>query len=300
MRRNKRKELNIFTMSALDLFASALGAFVLIAVIALPYYLNVNQTDIVKSQKEEIAKLKQSIAALNIKVANSIEEKNQCKKNNKKISRQIDNLGLKNQTLQSTIQKQSAEITSLKAQLKNSIKFSLLGISTKATSFTIVVDMSGSIESYKKTLTQTIKRLIQPMKDKCKIQIIGYNGTNKTANIISWNTPYNSKLYTSGMSRSIDNFIKKIIMNLGGDTPTKEALKEALKYDNEAIILLTDGEPNGDPDRIVDEITKLNNGRHEIHTIAIGDYVKEKKLTEFLINLSSRNAGGFMGVASID
>lgn len=300
MRRNKRKELNIFTMSALDLFASALGAFVLIAVIALPYYLNVNQTDIVKSQKEEIAKLKQSIAALNIKVANSIEEKNQCKKNNKKISRQIDNLGLKNQALQSTIQKQSAEITSLKAQLKNSIKFSLLGISTKATSFTIVVDMSGSIESYKKTLTQTIKRLIQPMKDKCKIQIIGYNGTNKTANIISWNTPYNSKLYTSGMSRSIDNFIKKIIMNLGGDTPTKEALKEALKYDNEAIILLTDGEPNGDPDRIVDEITKLNNGRHEIHTIAIGDYVKEKKLTEFLINLSSRNAGGFMGVASID
>lgn len=40
MRRNRSKEINIFSMSALDLFASALGAFILIAVIALPYYLN--------------------------------------------------------------------------------------------------------------------------------------------------------------------------------------------------------------------------------------------------------------------
>lgn len=40
MRRNKSREINIFSMSALDLFASALGAFILIAVIALPYYLN--------------------------------------------------------------------------------------------------------------------------------------------------------------------------------------------------------------------------------------------------------------------
>ena len=30
-------------MSALDLFASALGAFILIAIVALPYYLNTNK-----------------------------------------------------------------------------------------------------------------------------------------------------------------------------------------------------------------------------------------------------------------
>lgn len=40
MRRNKSREINIFSMSALDLFASALGAFILIAIVALPYYLN--------------------------------------------------------------------------------------------------------------------------------------------------------------------------------------------------------------------------------------------------------------------
>lgn len=37
--RRKDRELNIFSMSALDLFASALGAFILITLILLPYYL---------------------------------------------------------------------------------------------------------------------------------------------------------------------------------------------------------------------------------------------------------------------
>ena len=36
--RRKSSELNIFSMSALDLFASALGAFILIMLILLPYY----------------------------------------------------------------------------------------------------------------------------------------------------------------------------------------------------------------------------------------------------------------------
>lgn len=37
--KRKSRELNIFSMSALDLFASALGAFILITLILMPYYL---------------------------------------------------------------------------------------------------------------------------------------------------------------------------------------------------------------------------------------------------------------------
>lgn len=39
MRMRKNREINVFNMSALDLFASALGAFILISVILMPYYL---------------------------------------------------------------------------------------------------------------------------------------------------------------------------------------------------------------------------------------------------------------------
>lgn len=42
--RRKNREVNIFSMSALDLFASAMGAFMLIALIALPYYLKTDHS----------------------------------------------------------------------------------------------------------------------------------------------------------------------------------------------------------------------------------------------------------------
>lgn len=41
----RNRDLNIFSMSALDLFASALGAFIVLAVIALPFFPNTSQVD---------------------------------------------------------------------------------------------------------------------------------------------------------------------------------------------------------------------------------------------------------------
>ncbi|MYM64772.1 VWA domain-containing protein [Pseudomaricurvus sp. HS19] len=39
----KNREINIFSMSALDLFASGMGAFILLAVIALPFFTNISK-----------------------------------------------------------------------------------------------------------------------------------------------------------------------------------------------------------------------------------------------------------------
>ncbi len=43
MRPRRPRELSIFSMSALDLFASSLGAFILIAVVLMPFYLRERQ-----------------------------------------------------------------------------------------------------------------------------------------------------------------------------------------------------------------------------------------------------------------
>jgi hypothetical protein len=50
--RRRNRELNIFSMSALDLFASAMGAFILITLILMPYYLT--QKPEVPAQKPEV------------------------------------------------------------------------------------------------------------------------------------------------------------------------------------------------------------------------------------------------------
>ena len=42
--KRRHREINIFSMSALDLFASALGAFILIAVVLFPYFPNTDSS----------------------------------------------------------------------------------------------------------------------------------------------------------------------------------------------------------------------------------------------------------------
>lgn len=62
------RALNIFSMSALDLFASALGAFILLAVIALPFFANTAQLDDasllgqITQAREELAQAREELA----------------------------------------------------------------------------------------------------------------------------------------------------------------------------------------------------------------------------------------------
>lgn len=58
--KSKNREINIFNMSALDLFASALGAFLLLAVVALPYFGNTAIMD----DEEAAAELQRTREAL--------------------------------------------------------------------------------------------------------------------------------------------------------------------------------------------------------------------------------------------
>ena len=71
--KRKNKEINIFSMSALDLFASALGAFILIAIIALPYYLKTDKSLIkeIRGLKEKIVQLTQDLEQSQANLAQS-------------------------------------------------------------------------------------------------------------------------------------------------------------------------------------------------------------------------------------
>jgi predicted RNase H-like nuclease (RuvC/YqgF family) len=251
-------------MSALDLFASAMGAFLVIAVIALPYYL-----------KRDI----------------DLEEKlKQCQAQNRQLQASL-------KQTQQQLKKSKSENSKLKKELKNSIKFSLLGITTKKESFTIVIDMSGSMSSYTNIMVDTVSKILEPLKDHNKLQIIGYNGETSSPSFYYWNNNKKMLSMTKNNKTNALQYVKSLSSNFGGGTPTKPALEESLNYDGEAIILLTDGSPNTKASKIISHITQLNTNKKEIHTVAIGDYRSNKKLTEFLIQLATKNNGDFIGIS---
>ena len=55
--RLRRREINVFSMSALDLFASGMGAFIVLAVMALPFFPNTGDS------KERIEEVKRELAS---------------------------------------------------------------------------------------------------------------------------------------------------------------------------------------------------------------------------------------------
>jgi len=90
----RNREINIFSMSALDLFASALGAFILLTVVSLPYFSNTGSSDVdvaklrkdlgkaqsaLQKSKAKIKKIKSSMSSSQAKAA-------QCMEKNRKLS----------------------------------------------------------------------------------------------------------------------------------------------------------------------------------------------------------------------
>lgn len=76
----QRRELNVFSMSALDLFASGMGAFVLLAIIAMPFFPNTGDSqervEDLKGQLESAESRSQDLENLVAKLheSNSVEE----------------------------------------------------------------------------------------------------------------------------------------------------------------------------------------------------------------------------------
>ena len=99
--KKKNREINIFSMSALDLFASAMGAFLLIAIMALPYYLKVDP-DLIKKAQEAEAKAKQSEQARETcenKRSQCEEAKSQCESEKARLEAQNQALTNENDQL---------------------------------------------------------------------------------------------------------------------------------------------------------------------------------------------------------
>ena len=261
--RRRNREINIFNMSALDLFASALGAFILLFAILMPYYLKTS-----KIVMQENVQLKTQV--------------NECQA-------QVTNL--------------QSQVQSLQQSLEDRVKFALLGINTKAQSFVLVVDMSGSMKDYTETMKNTVTRILEPFEAKHKVQIFGFReDQNNGVDFENWQSPYNLVEMTDVNKQAVKTFANNLAGKFDGGTPTKDALLEALKYEAGGVILLTDGAPTkggqaSDPLDIINTVTAQNVGKKEIHTVAIGDYNAQPDLVDFLQKLAAENGGAFVGAA---
>jgi len=308
MRRPSR-ETSIFNVSAVDLFASALGAFILLVMILFPYYRNAGD-DSAHSRIQDILEQRNLAAGEMVELLAS----------QQRAEAELEQLNEANQGIEQRLSRKRTELKDLKTQLADipiakpvpveeiipevepagttaSVEFSILGLATGAKSFVFVIDMSGSMMAFSELMLDSVLEMFKPLDESNSLAIVGYQGDPSP---VIWNYPERKQLMqaTPENLRQASEFVIGLSRRFAGSTPTHAALMEALQYQADAIILLSDGQPDTNPAYIIQDITNKNRfAGMEIHTVAIGDYTQNRSLVMFLQTLSQRNNGDFVGVS---
>lgn len=299
----------VFSTSAIDLFASALGAFILLMMLLFPYYRNAG-SDAAYAKTEDIMQQRRLAAG-------EIEE---LLADQRVAQSELQELDVVNRGIEAQISRIRNQMADIKTQLAETpvpapepieeiieetepealtagVEFSILGLATQAKSFVIVIDMSGSMLSYSSLMIKSVLEVLEPLDESNEFAIIGYQGNPSP---VLWNYPDGTGLIqaTPENLEVARAFTESLARRFSGSTPTHFALLSAMQYSAKSIILMSDGEPDNSPGFIIQDIAGLNRIKHkEIHTVAIGDYTHNRGLVMFLQELAKQNGGDFVGVS---
>ncbi|MFZ4593626.1 MAG: vWA domain-containing protein [Verrucomicrobiaceae bacterium] len=286
MRRPKR-EFTIFSLAAIDLFCSAMGAFMVISIILIPYFGRQEAQPVTPPAPQ------QDTQALEQKLAEQTKKADEA-------SKQVADL--------------RTEIGKLQDQASKNSMLALFGIVTRAKSITLVVDLSGSIynikntpgaKDYRPVVQNVCDTIVDGMKLGQRLQIIGFHSPGATQVLLP-ELPGGPVVLDERSRQTAKSFVTSILGTVDGGTPTGPALRKALTNDTEAVFLITDGAPNDGQregeavcNEIINDIRSRNHGQKEIHCIAVGDYNASPYCVNFLMQLARANKGQFLGMPNL-
>ncbi len=314
--KSKNRDIQIFSLSALDLFASAMGAFVLLSVMLLPYYFKgkVYETELIGLQSTfdgAAAKSRGAREAVEQKLAElaRTQEPKQIKfaKERAALAASIGrNRSLKKKagTLEKTIE---AEKKALRASVRkvvtktSKVSFRFLGLKTSRDSYLILVDGAARIKKRATNLPQILRNIMSVLGPQKKFAIVFYRYAGGRLVYSRWPQTGLAAGGAEARARAIA-FMRDEYAAMGGGSATYQALMTALGDDADAIILVSDGVifPKHNAGRtanaIVNQVRSANRGATEIHAVAIGMFYRHVPFAQFLNNLSLHNKGDFKAI----
>lgn len=322
--RRRTGELVTFSMSALDLFACALGAFIMIAIILLPYYLKhedvVRDNNTLKQQaqslEDQLNASAQALAAAEAEAAQSAEALAAAQAAAEAAraaaaaaqakARDAEKQADKNASTDERLAAAQAALKQAQAEVERRVKFALLGLATNAQTFLIVIDMSGSMHEFEGITLETVQRILEPMSEREQVGILGYQALPLPFGGIDmqfhyWPGPGGIAPMQSGNKQLAVSHVRSLLSRVAGGTPTLAGMLRALDYNVDAVVLLSDGAPtipDGNWRSVVQQVTAKNRGAREIHAVALGPYYRDRDFVAFLSQLARSNRGNFTGIAS--
>lgn len=309
--RSRRRGFEVFSLSAIDLFASAMGAFIIITIILMPDYQKEVRSQGDLDLLEELAgKTEAELDESQVGLERLLEALRAARARGRELAAaQVEvAAAIREGEAQRETRQQPPppppEPEPVKQETeREKVSFRFLGLKTRQTRFLFLVDMNGYLAQHQALVRQTVVRAMNSLDDGYEFAILGFQRLDSGTRYHRW--PEDGKLArVSGRSRAeATRFLEGLAGEFRGSSSLLEAFDQAFAGPARAIVLISDGLPNPEFNRnlsgsgLVRTITLANRNRQEIHTVTIGDYFKYQGTVEFMEALAGANSGGFLALA---
>jgi hypothetical protein len=304
--------MGVFSLSAIDLFASAMGAFIIITIILMPDY----QKEVrLEGHLDYIEALKgQTEAVLNdteLGIISMNESLSTARTRQMELQAEQEIMSSELETIRARLQARNDEppppppspVETEEKQGSNLVTFRFLGLRTDKTRILLLIDMNKYLADHQALVAMTVIRALDSLKSGYEFGILGFQQLDSGPRYHRW--PENGGLVAMNPTNRAQarRFVNQLSGKFEGSSSLRDAFAQALKTPAEAIVLLSDGLPNptyngGLPPRaLVQDIVMSNTRGVEIHAVTLGDYFKYKGTVEFMENLARANSGGFLALA---
>jgi len=320
--KKRARGIEIFSLSSIDLFAAAMGAFALLTIVLMPYYQNV----VVEKTPESNISDKAFAAELSLvetkEKKKALERKRDAqKKNVSDIKSEETKLLADLRAAEATMMEKMAKAEAARAvplpeppepipdpkpapvEAEPVISFRFLGMKTKKDDIVVALDMNKCMGGHEESILRSVERVIESLQDNHAVRIVGFQQTDSGPRVSAWPNSGLRRI-NSGARREAVSYASGLTRQFGGSASMLDAFKKMLDGPGQAIFLISDGLPNPrannglSPKSLAREITRINAGRKEIHTVVVGNYFDYKGTVDFMERLSESNNGQFMALAS--
>jgi len=317
MKRRGSGDIEIFSLSAIDLFAAAMGAFALLTIVLMPYY----QKEIQERTPENA--ISDLLRAAENSVVATVEQRKAVEAKRSAAAANVSAIKSEAERLLAELAGAEAALLEKRAEAERAVdipepiarepgptperaivSFRFLGMKTVQDDIVVALDLNRCMGGHEASIKSAMERIISSLQDNHRLQVVGFQQTDSGPRVRLWPNGGGLRRVSAATRAEAIGFSDRLTGQFGGSASMIDAFERMLAGPGQAIFLVSDGLPNPrannglQPNQLIREITRRNGGRKEIHTVVVGNYFDYDGTVEFMERLAEQNSGQFMALAS--
>jgi len=301
----------VYSLSAIDLFASAMGAFIIISIILMPDYQKEVRSLGDLEYLEELAGQTQAMLDRTREGRDAAEQAlfaaqtrhRRLQAEFAQVSAELETLQAENQARLDQPPPPPKVAEAEEDEGSNRVTFRFLGLKTDRKRILFLVDMNRFLAPHDELVRATVARAMESLQSGYRFAVLGFQQQDSGPRYYRWPADGGLAAMNPRNRAEAKDFLAGLAGRFQGASSLQAAFLQAFGSEADTIILISDGLPNPafndglSPSRLVRSITVANSEGKEVHAVTVGDYFKYRGTVEFMESLARANGGGFLALS---